>query len=100
VPPNDSAGDDWRKSPHVEKVFADPRYKHLRAFADYDDDEAEQLNYDRAMTLQALAALYQLQSTEKQGQTMARATWALFWATLGLFAATIVLVVVTVTNGG
>lgn len=87
---------DWL-TPQVQGIFDDPRFKHLMSFTDYNDDEAEQLNYDRALTLQAMAALYTLRSSEKQGETMARATWALFWATLGLVLVTVVLVGVTLT---
>lgn len=81
--------------PLVREVFDDPRYKHLRVFADYTDPEAEEVGYDRVMTLQALAAIYTLRSTEKQGEVMARATWALVLATVGLVAVTLVLVIVT-----
>ena len=91
--------------PQVHEVFADPRYRHLRAFGDY-DDEAEQHNYDRTLTMQALTAIYSLRSAEKhaeamaaQGRTMARATWGLTWATIELFVATVVLVYVTVSTG-
>ncbi len=95
----DESKPDWL-TPEVREIFDDPRFKHLTAFGDFDNVEAEGLNYDRALTLQAMSALYSIKSAERQGETIARATWALVWATVGLFVATIVLVVVTVANGG
>lgn len=89
-------GDSVLKHPLVQEVFADPRYRHLSAMADHNDPEPEQVGYDRVMTLEALAAIYTLRSAEKQGQMIARATWALVGATVGLVLATAVLVVVTV----
>lgn len=85
--------------PSVKQLFDDPRFKHLVNFGDYDDSEADELNYDRALTLQAAASVYSIISAEKQGQVIARATWGLVIATVGLVVATIVLVIVTVQGG-
>lgn len=79
----------------VQSAFKDPRYRHLNGFANYDDSEPEQVNYDRAMTMQALAAVYTIQSAEKQARAILIATWGLVFTTVGLVAATVVLVVVT-----
>lgn len=95
--PEDEPTRNWL-TPEVQALFNDPRLKHLTSFANRDDDEPELLNYDRALTLQAMAAIYSIRSSEKQGRTIARATWALVWATVGLFVATIGLVMVTVAS--
>lgn len=79
----------------VQEAFQDPRYRHLQNFGNYDSDEPERVNYDRAMTMQALVAVYTIRSAETQARAMLLATWGLVFATVGLFVATIVLVVVT-----
>ncbi len=93
------SADEYLSATEVAEVFNDPRYKHLSALGDHNDDEPELLGYDRELILQALSAIYNIRSAEKQGKAMARATWGLVFATVGLVIATIVLVVVTVKNG-
>lgn len=97
--PDEPPTPDWL-TPEVRAAFGDPRYRHLLNFADHNDLEPEDLNYDRSLTLQASAAIYSIRSAEKQGRTLARATWGLVFATVGLMIATVVLVIVTVQNGG
>lgn len=80
-------------------MFDDPRFKHLIDFSNYNSPEAEQLNYDRALSLQATASVYSIMSAEEQGKAMARARWGLVIAIIGLVIATVVLVLVTVQGG-
>jgi hypothetical protein len=82
----------------VREAFSDPRYRHLQNFGNFEDLEPEQAGYDRAMTLQALAAVYSIRSAEKTSSALSRATWALVAATGALVLVTVALVVVTVLN--
>lgn len=86
-------------TPEIQALFDDPRFKHLKNMGDLHDDEPELAGYDRMLTLQAAAAIYNIQSAEKLGRSLGRATWGLFLATVGLVIATVVLIVVTVSAG-
>lgn len=95
VPEDSKPTAEWLTK-EIKGMFADPRFKYLSAFGDLEDQEPENLHYDRMMALQSAAAVLGLQSAERQSRTLVRATWALVAATIGLVVATVVLVLVTV----
>ncbi|MEJ7725547.1 MAG: hypothetical protein WKH47_00850 [Actinomycetes bacterium] len=80
---------------HVQELFADPRFKHVRNLAS-DDEPIMGDTTDPERMMAGVMALYNIISAEKTGRALTRATWVLAFATVGLVIATIVLVVVTI----